>query len=153
METNSTKKIILTNKLEIDIIELPKIIGKEKDKDQLLDWLYFLENPKSERVTEKMKENKQLKEAVKRLDSLSEDEYMQKIADLREKAIRDENATYSKGLDDGIKRGTEIGKQQGVAKRNIEIIKRLYENKLSIEKIAKIMEMENEEVRKILSTK
>ena len=57
----------MTQKLEIDIIELPKIIGKEKEQDNLLDWLYFLENPKSERVTEKMKENENLKEAVKKL--------------------------------------------------------------------------------------
>lgn len=53
MEDKQGKKIILTQKLEIDIIELPKIIGKEKEQDNLLDWLYFLENPKSERVTEK----------------------------------------------------------------------------------------------------
>ena len=83
---------ILTQKLEIDIIELPKIIGKEKEQDNLLDWLYFLENPKSERVTEKMKENENLKEAVKKLDNLSEDERMQRIADLRQKAIMDEKA-------------------------------------------------------------
>ena len=44
METKGNKKIILTNKLEIDIIELPKIKGKEKEQGELLDWLYFLEN-------------------------------------------------------------------------------------------------------------
>ena len=86
MEDKQGKKIILTQKLEIDIIELPKIIGKEKEHDNLLDWLYFLENPKSERVTKKMKENENLKEAVKKLDNLSEDEKMQRIADLRQKA-------------------------------------------------------------------
>ena len=59
---NKTGGKILTDKLEIDIIELPKIKGREKEKDKLLDWLYFLENPKSERVTEKMGENKEIKE-------------------------------------------------------------------------------------------
>ena len=44
-----------------------------------------------------------IKEAVEKLDSLSEDERMQRIADLREKAILDEKAIYAKGLDDGIK--------------------------------------------------
>ena len=92
----------MTQKLEIDIIELPKIIGKEKEQDNLLDWLYFLENPKSERVTEKMKENENLKEAVKKLDNLSEDEKMQRIADLRQKAIMDEKAIYEKGLEIGF---------------------------------------------------
>ena len=74
-------------KLEIDIIELPKIIGKETINDKLLDWLYFLEEPKGERVTKKMEENEELKEAVEKLCTLSEDEKMQRIADLREKAI------------------------------------------------------------------
>ena len=34
METKSSKKIILTKKLEIDINELPKIEGKEEVKDE-----------------------------------------------------------------------------------------------------------------------
>ena len=55
------RKIILTNKLEIHIIELPKIKEKESKKDKLLDWLYFLENPESERIKEKMKENQELR--------------------------------------------------------------------------------------------
>ncbi len=69
MEDKQGKKIILTQKLEIDINELPKIIGKgKKEQDNLLDWLYFfLENPKSERVTEKMKENENLKRSSKKI--------------------------------------------------------------------------------------
>ncbi len=39
---NKTGGKILTDKLEIDIIELPKMKGREKEKkDKLLDWLYF----------------------------------------------------------------------------------------------------------------
>ncbi|CDC31717.1 putative uncharacterized protein [Clostridium sp. CAG:508] len=57
IETNSAKKLILTDKFELDIIELSKIKGRENEKDQLLDWLIFLENPESERVTRKMEEN------------------------------------------------------------------------------------------------
>ena len=109
---NKTGGKILTDKLEIDIIELPKIKGREKEKDKLLDWLYFLENPKSERVTEKMGENKEIKEATEKLDSLSEDERMQRIADLRLKAIMDEKAIYAKGLEDGEKKREEELKER-----------------------------------------
>ena len=38
----------------------------------------------------------------------SEDEKMQRIADLRQKAIMDEKAIYEKGIEKGIQRG--IGK-------------------------------------------
>ena len=142
MEDKQGKKIILTQKLEIDIIELPKIIGKEKEQDNLLDWLYFLENPKSERVTEKMKENENLKEAVKKLDNLSEDEKMQRIADLRQKAIMDEKAIYEKGLEKGIMEGSQ--------KEKIEIAKKMLELKIDKETIAKATGLTEQEIEKNL---
>lgn len=147
MEDKQGKKIILTQKLEIDIIELPKIIGKEKEQDNLLDWLYFLENPKSERVTEKMKENENLKEAVKKLDNLSEDEKMQRIADLRQKAIMDEKAIYEKGLEVGIEKGIMEGSQ----KEKIEIAKKMLELKIDKETIAKATGLTEQEIEKILN--
>ena len=146
MEDKQGKKIILTQKLEIDIIELPKIIGKEKEQDNLLDWLYFLENPKSERVTEKMKENENLKEAVKKLDNLSEDEKMQRIADLRQKAIMDEKAIYEKGLEVGIEKGIMEGSQ----KEKIEIAKKMLKLKIDKETIAEATGLTEQEIEKIL---
>lgn len=138
IETEGRKRI-LTEKLEIDIIELPKIEGKEKESGRLLDWLYFLENPKSRRVTEKMEESKEIKEAVEKLDSLSEDERMQRIADLREKAILDEKAIYAKGLDDGIREGKQ--------KEKLEIAKKLKSEGISIEKIEQITGLTEKEIK------
>lgn len=158
MEDKQGKKIILTQKLEIDIIELPKIIGKEKEQDNLLDWLYFLENPKSERVTEKMKENENLKEAVKKLDNLSEDEKMQRITDLRQKAIMDEKAIYEKGLEIGIEKGIQRGMEKGIEKgimegsqkEKIEIAKKMLELKIDKETIAEATGLTEQEIEKIL---
>ena len=158
MEDKQGKKIILTQKLEIDIIELPKIIGKEKEQDNLLDWLYFLENPKSERVTEKMKENENLKEAVKKLDNLSEDEKMQRIADLRQKAIMDEKAIYEKGLEIGLEKGIQRGMEKGIEKgimegsqkEKIEIAKKMLELKTDKETIAEATGLTEQEIEKIL---
>ena len=45
------RKLILTDKLEIVILELNKIKGKEKVEGELLDWLFFIDNPESERLT------------------------------------------------------------------------------------------------------
>ena len=127
----------MTEKLEIDIIELPKIEGKEEENNKLLDWLYFLENPKSRRVTEKMEESKEIKEAVEKLDSLSEDERMQRIADLREKAILDEKAIYAKGLEEGSQ------------KEKIEIAKKMLQKGISLENIIEITGLNQEEIEKI----
>jgi len=92
------RKVILTDKLEIVIIEMPKI--KEDEAGELMDWLMFLKNPNSERVKEKMGTNKELREAKEKLQNISEDEYMQRIAELRQKAIMDEKAIRDKGYDD-----------------------------------------------------
>ena len=141
IETNSVKKLILTDKFELDIIELLKIKGRENEKDQLLDWLIFLENPESERVTRKMKENENLKEAVEKLDRISEDEKMQRIIELREKAIRDEHAIYAKGLDDGV--------EKGAREKQIEIAKSMLKENMDIEIIIKITGLTKEEIEKL----
>ena len=133
IETNSVKKLILTDKFELDIIELSKIKGRENEKDQLLDWLVFLENPESERVTRKMEENENLKEAVEKLDRISEDEKMQRIIELREKAIRDEHAIYAKGVDDGI----------------IKIAKNMLKENIDIEMIIKVTGLTKEEIENL----
>ena len=153
IETNSVKKLILTDKFELDIIELSKIKGRENEKDQLLDWLIFLENPESERVTRKMEENENLKEAVEKLDRISEDEKMQRIIELREKAIRDEHAIYDKGLDDGIEKGIqkgfEEGKNKGAKEKEIQIAKNMLREKASIEFIIKVTGLTKEEIEKL----
>ena len=145
IETNSVKKLILTDKFELDIIELLKIKGRENEKDQLLDWLVFLENPESESVTRKMEENENLKEAVEKLDRISEDEKMQRIIELREKAIRDEHAIYDKGLDDGI----EEGKAKGARENQIEIAKSMLKENMDIEIIIKITGLTKQEIEKL----
>ena len=96
-----------------------------------------------------MEESKEIKEAVEKLDSLSEDERMQRIADLREKAILDEKAIYAKGLDDGIKTGLEKGLEEGIKKRNIEIAKKMLQEDIAIETIIKITGLTKEEIEKI----
>ena len=154
IETNSVKKLILTDKFELDIIELLKIKGRENEKDQLLDWLIFLENPESERVTRKMEENENLKEAVEKLDRISKDEKMQRIIELREKAIRDEHAIYAKGVDDGIEKGIqkgfEDGKEKGAREKQIEIAKKLLKSKVEIEIIIETTGLTEEEIKKLM---
>ena len=154
IETNSAKKLILTDKFELDIIELSKIKGRENEKDQLLDWLIFLENPESERVTRKMEENENLKEAVEKLDRISKDEKMQRIIELREKAIRDEHAIYAKGVDDGIEKGIqkgfEDGKEKGAREKQIEIAKKLLKLKVKIEIIIETTGLTEEEIKKLM---
>ncbi len=129
------RKLILTDKLELFIIELPKIIEDEA-RSELIDWLSFLENPKSERVKEKMKENEELNEAVNKLEEMSEDEYLERIADLREKKILDENSRLSESYNKGIKEA------------KLEDAKKMLEKNIPLETIIEITGLSKEEIIK-----
>ena len=100
-----------------------------------------------------------LKEAVKKLDNLSEDERMQRIADLRQKAIMDEKAIYEKGLEIGIEKGIQRGMEKGIEKgimegsqkEKIEIAKKMLELKIDKKTIAEATGLTEQEIEKILN--
>ena len=95
-----SEKIILTDKFEFHIIIMSKIEEANLEDKELLDWLYFLDNPESEKVKNIMKTNKELKEAGEKLNKISQDEKLRKIAELRQKAIMDEKAIFRKGSEE-----------------------------------------------------
>lgn len=127
-----TQKVILTDKFELRIIELPKV--REEEQEELIDWLLFLENPQSERVKTKMEENEELKEAVEKLEGMSEDDYMQRIADLREKAILD----YNSGMGNALRKGIKKGK--------LETAKKMLEKGMDIDTIIEVTGLSKEEI-------
>ena len=135
------RKIILTDKLEIHIIELEKIRGKEKEEGELLDWLFFIDNPESERVKVAMKENEELKEANEKLSQMSEEEELQRFAEWREKAIRDEASSRASGLQEG--------KEQGKIEKTKEIAKKMLKKKMDRKIIMEITGLNEEELRKL----
>lgn len=116
------RKNVLTDELEIHIIEIPKVyklIG-EKQKEELVKWLEFIEDPTSKEVEIYMNENEGIKEARNKLEGLSGDERLQKLEELRLKAIMDEKAerrfAIKKGLEEGLKKGLEKGLKEGLEK-------------------------------------
>ncbi len=161
------KKLILTDKFEIHIIEIPKVADNQKE-EELIDWLTFLENPNSERVIEKMENNEELKQAVDKLNTISEDEYMQRIADLREKAILDEiwkknNAKRrmeegmkkalqegeEKGIKQGIEKGIKQGIKQGIEQEKRQIAKKMLLNNMKIADIVNLTGLTEQEIMKL----
>ena len=114
----------MTEDLEIHIIELPKIkkLTKQESEEELVKWLNFIEEPESEKVVQYMKENEGIKEAKEKLEVMSEDERIQRLAELREKAIMDEKAIERFGIKKGIEQTAKKMKEEGL---DIELIKRI----------------------------
>ena len=65
--------MVLTEDIEIHIIELKKVIAKyENGKDnELLQWMFFLEDPNNLEVVRIMKENEEIKKAKEKLKTYS----------------------------------------------------------------------------------
>ena len=149
------KKHVLTEDLELHIIELPKIkkMQETKENSKLLKWLKFLENPESEEVEIYMKENVNMKEAKTKLEGISEDKRLQRIAELREKAILDEKEAkytgYMNGLEEGRKDGKELGLKEGSKEKAEQIARKMKEAKFSIDTIKEMTGLTEEEIEKI----
>ena len=137
------RNLVLTNYFELHILELEKVRNtylKDKNNEKA-QWMLFLDDPNSMEVQEIMEDNKEIKEATVVVRKMSEDEKMQRLADLREKAIMDEKAIYEAGIDKGIK--------QGIEKREKEIIENMLSANMSIEQIAKLTGIALEKVQSI----
>ena len=107
----------MTDDIEIDIIELPKIHnGNTENEDGLLEWLYFLENPESEGVERIMKKNEGIKKAKEKLEEISSDIIMQRLADWEEAAERDAISARKTAINEGRKEGLEKGMKEGMEK-------------------------------------
>ena len=139
------RKTILTNDLELHILEIPKIKVEGTEKTDLIKWLKFIDNPKSKEVEEYMKENVAIKEANEKLEKMLEDEHLRKIAEWREMAIIEENSmkksAYRKGREEGEIRGKKLEKR--------ETAKKLKELNVDINIIIQSTGLTKEEIEKL----
>lgn len=132
-------KKLLTDDLELRIIEIPKarrIIEKEK-YNRIAQWLMFLDNPNTERVEEIMKENEEVKKANSVLHIMSEDEELQRLAELREKWDRDERSALRNAKDDGIE------------EERLKIAKKMKDKGMDLDTIIEITDLTEEEIEKL----
>ena len=116
---------VLTEDLEMHFIQIPKC-KKEDVKTKLDGWIQFIGNISEEGVNIAMKENEEIRKAKEELEYLTGDEEARRLAELREKAIRDEVTNIN-----GTKR---------------EIAKKLKEEKIDIEIIIKTTGLTKEEI-------
>ena len=111
------RKIILTDLFELYIICLPRLRKYSKEKilkDKLAQWMLFIDDPRSAEVKEIMESNSDIKQAVQTLEEINDDEEIQRLAELREKAERDEASAMSFARKQGLQEGekTRYTKEQ-----------------------------------------
>ncbi len=149
-------KNILTDDLEICIIEIPKAkrIIKEEKGNKIAQWMMFLDNPNREGVKEIMAENENIKRAMKELEEMSDDEELRRVAELKEKYIRDEANIRESALEDGFNEGYDNGMKQGIQdgikQEKRDIVVKMIKEKIPIEAIVKITGLSKKEVEDIV---
>ena len=146
-----TGKRILTDRLELIIIELPKArrMYKTNPSNTICQWMLFLDNPNQKEVVQIMKENKDINKAIDELEQVSGNEKLRRIAELKEKYIRDEQASIAYAQNEGYKQGEEKGKVEGKNERNMEIAKKLLKKQMSTKDIAEVTGLSVEEIKKL----
>ena len=133
------KNVILTDDIEIVIIELPKF-KKYMNNTALADWVKFIINPKVIDMN-----NEEVKKAKEVLDELSQDEHARRLAELREKYIMDQKATEAAGYDKGYDKGFE----SGTKKRTLELAKNLKSKGIDINIISETTGLSIDEINKL----
>ena len=143
--------IILTEKLEIHIIELEKLENMKEltiENKKLLDWFKFIKSPDSVEASI-MKENEEIRKAKEELDKISQDAKERRLAELREKALMDEMAIRDSGYNEGHDDGKKEGKIEGRKETQIKIAKKMLNEKFTIEKISELTGLSVEEIEKL----
>ena len=86
-----TGKRLLTDRLELVIIEIPKAIRKYKEngKDKISQWMMFLENPSNKEVIKIMDENEDIRKAAEELNAMSEDLLMKAPGEVTKEQLRE----------------------------------------------------------------
>ncbi len=146
-EVSTGKEIELTDVLELHIIEIPKakkMLQKEPN-NELAQWVMFINNPNESEVSQIMEKNKEIEEAMNELEKISKDRELRRVAELREKAIRDEK----NGLRHAREEGKEEGKVEGIKETAVKIAQSLKKENFTTEKIAELTGLTVQEIEEL----
>ena len=173
---NSMVDVVLTDLMELYIIELPKAIEEKSSskRESLIRWLKFLENPEN---MEEKDMSEEMKEVKGILNEISKDDNERYLADLREKYVFDINTSKSEGYnegkeigleegrregrEEGIKEGRKEGRKEGKTegieegtkkgeqKSKIEIAKKMLQKNMKIEDVMELTGLSKDEIDKI----
>ena len=100
-----------------------------------------------------MEENKNIKKAIDELEQVSGNARLRRIAELKEKYIRDEQSSIEYAQDEGFKhgeaKGRAIGRAEGEKSKSIEIAKNLLKQNVVIDIISNATGLSPEEIESL----
>ena len=108
---------LYTDKLEVHILELPKLKKNDYPETELLNWAKFMNAERQEEFEEMAEKDKYIEKAYEALKNISADDEKRLEYEAREKALRDHNylmkSNWEAGMEAGKKVGLEAGRKAG----------------------------------------
>ena len=131
----------LTDALEVNIIELPKV-PKIYTSNPFFDWLTFIKSKTEEEFEMVAKKNPELKRAVARLARISSDQATQILYDYQLKKNMDERVLQKTERAEGLKEGEIKGKIEAV-------VRLILATKMSLDEAMTILQVDIKYKKKI----
>ena len=144
--------IVLTDKIKVYILELPKIERMKSEDKNLNLWIKFIKDLEVKKLADNKEKDEKLEETIKAIqeakekyEELCQDEHARYIAELREKYVEETVSVRQMGYEEGLETGLETG-QEKEKKKMAKIMK---DKKYSIDEIMQITELSREEIEKL----
>ena len=119
--------IVLTDKIKVYILELPKIERMKSEDKNLNLWIRFIKDLEVNKLADNKEKDEKLEETIKAIqeakekyEELCQDEHARYIAELREKYVEETASVRQMGYEEGLETGLETG-QEKEKKYNIPI--------------------------------
>ena len=109
-----TRHRMYSDKLEIHILELPKLAGREYPQTELLKWASFFRAEKKEELEMAAEGSSYIGRAYERLTERSADDKKRLEYEAREKAWRDQTYLMNYNLNKGLAEGRKEGMEEGI---------------------------------------
>ncbi len=138
------RRRIYSDKLEIHIVELPKLAEHEYPETALLKWARFFNAEKKEEFEMVAKTDPHIQKAYDQLLYMSGNEEKRLLYEARQKALNDYNTQMYSNWHDGYSEGEE--------KKLIELICKKMKKNFSAEEIADLLEEDKAKVETIYNT-
>lgn len=150
------RRQLYTDKMEIHILELPKLAQKEYPASELLDWVRFLSADSREEMERMAEKNEYIEKAYERLKFMSADEIKRREYLAREIAIRDHNYLMGENLRQGRAQGRAEGRAEGITEgeilKLIDLARKKKHKGVSAEDCADILEENVDLIRQMYET-
>ncbi len=145
----NTRRRVYTDKLEVHVLELPKVKDRAYPESKLLRWAKFLNSNTREEMQSMAVKDPYIEKAYRQVVKLSADEMARLEYEAREKAERDHDAYMKSSWLDGQKSGRMEGMEIGRSESIRRVVRNMLKLNMSDKEIMELTDITMEQLNEI----